>query len=804
MKFSFPNTKFLRSAFSALSFFTLAMGSAQFSPGNLVLLQAGDGTVPLANTGNRIVLREFTAAGLPAFSVAISSTVAPLAISGSATSEGMLSLSADGRFLVFAGYATTIPFGSPMNGATASALNRAVGVVSMTGSYTRIATSSTFFSTTNIRGAASDGQGNFWASGSSGGGSGTAYFGNNSSQILIQNSITNTRAIAVHNGNLYFSTASGQQGIMRVGTGYPLLSGQSTSLILNTAGTGTGTASPYGFWIAPSQTLCYVADDRSAANGGGIQKWSFSNGAWSLLYTLNVGNSAGARGVVADLSANVPVVYATSDESSANRLVAIADLGPSSTATTLATSAANTVFRGLSFSPTCEEPEIDSFGNTAACPGQAFTITPVVSGTGPFNYTWTGPASFSSALEEPQAINPGTYSLSVSNACGSVSAVWVVTLSPLPSINLNPFPGVICPGGTASIVASGASSYTWSNGQFSPTLTVSPGSTSVYSVIAASAEGCTDIRSVAVVVTGSLQVNANPVSVCPASTGTLTASGAASYSWQPAALSGQSIAINISSPTVYTVTGSAPGCTAVSSATVLASIAPTPTLNISSTTLCAGNTATLSAFGAASYSWSIPDTGPLVFVSPSVTTVYTVNALSVEGCTAVTQVTVDVLIPPMVSLSLPADTVCSNATALTFSGSPTGGTFIGPGMNADQFIPSLAGAGTFSVTYFYTASNGCESSDTRSITVITCTFVGLTETGHAASFLVYPNPAGQTLQISDPGFTTPYSLEILSASGQRLRSVQVQSSNLSVSLTGLPSGLYFLVGEKGVLKFVKE
>lgn len=803
MNFYFFRTSFMRGAITAISLFTFTGAFAQFTPGNLVVLQAGDGSTVLANTGNRIVLREFSPLGLQAFSVTITSTAAPLAISGSATSEGMLSLSADGRLLVFAGYATTVPFGGPMNGATSSNLNRAVGTVNMAGSYTRVATSSTFFSTANIRGATSDGQGNFWASGSSGGGSGTSYFGLNSPQVLIQNSLTNTRAIAVFNNNLYFSTASGQQGIVRVGNGYPLLSGQSNSLILNTAGSGTGTASPYGFWIAPSQTLCYVADDRSAVNGGGVQKWSLSNGSWSLLYTLNVGNGAGARGVVADISANGPVVYATTDESSANRLVAITDVGPSSTATVLATASANTIFRGLSFSPTCEEPQINSFANTAACPGQTFTITPAVSGTEPLNYIWTGPASFSSGVANPSAISPGTYSLSVSNACGSVSAVWMVTLSPLPVINLNPFPGILCPGGTASVIASGAASYTWNNGQISPTLTASPGSTSFYTVTATSSLGCVASRSMVVIVTPSLQVNANPVSVCPGTSGTLTATGAASFTWTPTAF-GQTIAINITSPTVYTVTGSAPGCTAVSGATVQASIAPSPTLIVPSATLCAGNTATLTAFGAASYSWSIPDTGPLVFVTPSVTTVYTVNALSVDGCTASAQTTVDVLTPPMVSLSIPVSTVCSDAGALTFSGNPSGGFFVGPGMNASQFIPALAGVGTFSITYLYTSSNGCSGNDTQSITVVTCTFVGLHETEYNSRISISPVPAQQMLRVSDANFTSACTLEIFSASGQKLRSVEMQSGRIEIPLTDLPAGLYFLASGKGVFKFLKE
>jgi hypothetical protein len=65
--------------------------------------------------------------------------------------------------------------------------------------------------------------------------------------------------------NLYFSTGSGIQGIYKIGNNYPLTVGQSTSVIISVVGTGTGTPSPYAFYFNPTQTICYVADDRNIA-----------------------------------------------------------------------------------------------------------------------------------------------------------------------------------------------------------------------------------------------------------------------------------------------------------------------------------------------------------------------------------------------------------------------------------------------------------------------------------------------------------------------------------------------------------
>src|ERR1700750_2735459 len=81
-------------------------GKAQFTQGNLTVLQAGDGVTTLTNTGNPIILREFSPAGPLTYSAAVpTSSNTALLISGSASSEGFLSLSADNHYLVFGGYA---------------------------------------------------------------------------------------------------------------------------------------------------------------------------------------------------------------------------------------------------------------------------------------------------------------------------------------------------------------------------------------------------------------------------------------------------------------------------------------------------------------------------------------------------------------------------------------------------------------------------------------------------------------------------------------------------------------------------
>ncbi|MGZ4037298.1 MAG: T9SS type A sorting domain-containing protein [Bacteroidia bacterium] len=334
---------------SVLFLFSASAIFAQFAAGNLVVLQAGDGVATLANTGNQIILKEYTPSGSAGLTVPVSTSVNPLVISGSATSEGVLSLSANNKYLVFGGYAQSLPNTNALAAASSSVISRAVGIVNSLGSYTRTASSNTMYSGNNIRGAASDGNDNYWGAG---GNDGTDYMGNSSTAVNVQNAKTNSRAVNVFNNQLYFSSQSSAGtstllGVYSVGTGTPLVTGQTITNVINT---GTG-SQPVQFYFNPASTICYVADQRNAA-GGGVQKWIYSASTWSLAYTLPTGTAAiGAFGVVADFSGTNPKVYATTTEGSLNRLVAISDVGVASTATTLATAPANAIFRGLAFSP---------------------------------------------------------------------------------------------------------------------------------------------------------------------------------------------------------------------------------------------------------------------------------------------------------------------------------------------------------------------------------------------------------------------------------------------------------------------
>jgi len=86
--------------------------------------------------------------------------------------------------------------------------------------------------------------------------------------------------------------------------------------------------------------------------------------------TTGSATTYGARGLTVDWAGAAPVVYATTTEGSANRVIRIVDTGSGAGATLVATAAANTVFRGLDFAPVVDAAGPVFQGNpagTAVC-----------------------------------------------------------------------------------------------------------------------------------------------------------------------------------------------------------------------------------------------------------------------------------------------------------------------------------------------------------------------------------------------------------------------------------------------------
>jgi Lamin Tail Domain/CotH kinase protein len=338
-----------------------------FTPGNLVVVRAGNGTETLSSQGNSVFLDEFTTSGTLTNSVTIPNNgTNAFLISGSASSEGAITRSADGRVLVLGGYqislTNTATLGVSLANADAATVPRAVGAVDAFGSFGLVGVTITQFGANNMRGGATDGRGNYWGAGAA---SGTYYFGDGAA-ATIQSTVKNTVVIQDVGGDLFFSTSKTTPGIWKI-PGTPAVA--TTPTVVFSSPTGK----PYAFAFNTNFTTGYVADDTLATNGG-IQRWDFTAGQWKLSYAFAGVTNIGARGLAVDFNGVQPIIYATTAGDNANSLIKITDNGAASPMTTLATAAINEVFRGVTFAP-----------NTNSAP---LCFSPVRTASA-FSFAWT-------------------------------------------------------------------------------------------------------------------------------------------------------------------------------------------------------------------------------------------------------------------------------------------------------------------------------------------------------------------------------------------------------------------------------
>jgi hypothetical protein len=331
---------------AVVSLTCIASAFGQFTAGNLAVLRVGDGSTTLGGLGNNVAILEYSTGGSLANTYGLpNSGAGAIVLTGNATAEGALSLSADSSMLTFAGY-NTAPLGSGSLAASSGAtVPRAVVQINISGVSSIGSSSATAFSGASFRSAISDGANNYWAIGN---GTGTAYFGNTASPANLQTSLGVNRVANFVNGNVAFGNGSAATAGIYGFSGAPTGPATATALIL-TAGTGTGSASPYDFAFNSGMTLAYIADDRTTANGGGIQRWDFNGTSWILTYTITSGGPV--RGLAVDFSGTDPVLYATTTENSNNRLIKITDTGAASGETDLAFAGTTRAFRGLEFAP---------------------------------------------------------------------------------------------------------------------------------------------------------------------------------------------------------------------------------------------------------------------------------------------------------------------------------------------------------------------------------------------------------------------------------------------------------------------
>ncbi len=293
-------------------------------------------------------------------------------------------------------------------------------------------------------------------------------------------------------------------------------------------------------------------------------------------------------------------------------------------------------------------------GPTTFCAGSNVTL-----GGRPHNYSylWSNGAT----TQFITATASGNYSVTVTdaNGCVATSAATTVTVNPLPSATIMAGGATaFCAGGSVTLTASAGSSYLWSNGATTQSVTATASDN--YSVTVTDANGCVATSPATAVTVYQLPdatvTASGPTTFCPASRVTLSApAGMSSYQWNNGDNTQSSIA-NTSGNYIVTVTD-ANGCVATSAATAV-TVNPLPSATITPggpTAFYAGGNVVLTAGTGASYQWSNNGNAISGAAAAAYTATdsgsYTVTVTDSNSCSAISAATT-VTVSPLPAFSI--------------------------------------------------------------------------------------------------------------------------------------------------------
>jgi hypothetical protein len=340
-------------------------------------------------------------------------------------------------------------------------------------------------------------------------------------------------------------------------------------------------------------------------------------------------------------------------------------------------------------------PNVTITGTTSICNGSSTTLT----GNGAASYQWTGGPSTPNYLVTPTSNTTYLVTGTAANGCTN-AASQLVTVYSLPTVSISGTT-TICNGTSTTLIASGAATYQWTGGPASANYLVSPTSNTSYTVVGTDVKGCTNTATQLVTVnpqpTASTISAGGPTTFCAG--GSVLLSGNAGGTWSIGGGTTSTLSATASGDYFVTNTNS---CGSINSNHILVTVNPLPTVTASDVSGCAGSSIALSGTPSGG-TWSVAN--PYTGSSTSYTHTYT----DANGCTNTSSsATITVNPLPTVSFSGLASSYNLNAAAATLTGSPTGGTFSGPGISGNTF------------TYTYTDIRSCSNSSSQQTSVTNC------------------------------------------------------------------------------------
>jgi len=496
-----------------------------------------------------------------------------------------------------------------------------------------------------------------------------------------------------------------------------ICSGSSTTLSASGASTyswtdGTNNYTGNSINVSPTSNTTYTVTGTIGTCSATATVSVTVNPSPSL--TVNATPSSICQGNNATLSASGASTYSWTDGTNnytGNNVTVTPTLNTTYTVTgTIGTcSATATVSVTVNAAPSLTVNATDN----QLCTGESATLT----ANGANTYNWSHSlGSGSSKTVSPTSTTTYTVTGTTAEGCSNTASI-SITVNPVPNVSANASPNTICIGGSSTLSASGANTYLWSNGSSGASITVSPNSTTTYTVIGASTAGCTNTATITVYVSTTINItaNANPSSICEGAYSILSASGADTYNWSNS-MNLSTITVTPTNTTSYTVTGYSGGCTGTATVSVTVNPLPTMIASANPSSICYNEVTTLTASGANNYSWSHSlGTGSNVTVTPTTNTTYTVTGTNIYNCSNTASVSVVVNPIPTVNITASSTTICQgDQTILTATGADSYSWYHGLGTNN---IITVSPSSTTTYTVVGTNTAGCSATASIAITV---------------------------------------------------------------------------------------
>jgi len=493
---------------------------------------------------------------------------------------------------------------------------------------------------------------------------------------------------------------------------------------------------------------------------------------------------------------------------------------------TVTTTYTVTGMRGACTSMATSTVTVSSFtvNKATICTGNIATL---IASDSTFNYVWTPATGLNTTTNDTVKANPPSttvYTITGSNTfCPLLTITDSVIVKISPTITV--FSPTVCSGTTATITATGATSYTWSpltslsNSVTNDTVYMNnPTTNTSYTVFGTAANACTDSAVSNVIISNHLGIlSGTPVFICYGNPAWLSAIGASTYTWT----SNDPVNLDFGLDTGYVVTSSVANVGTYTIAiygeshsgtycngwdTVHLTVNPTPTVTAvpinSYTTVCSGTstTFTVGAIGAVgiNYSWApgtglSATTGSVVAANPTVTTTYIATGTNAGGCSDTAKFTVNII--PIPSFTVNSTAIClGNSDSLkvvpttTVSGAQTYVWSPATGLNATTGTavaanPNTPGSNIYTVTGTNSLNGvSCSSIATSTVLVIATPTITatanpnaicmgstatLTAVGNAISYTWSPvtTPITGSVVTVSPTVTTIYTVTGTNASG---------------------------------------